>query len=522
MSRLSILVLLSALSAGAQTWPDFPIDLQQGIMAGEPTPTSVILQSRLTGSSPWQDPVLSGVVGARGQARFEIADNESFRDSRFTPWLKAESSRDFIVKHLVRDLTPGERYYYRLHYGPSRENVRISAVASFRTPAGEGAEAPFSIAVVTGMAYTKFHWTGSGGTDPETGRPQYPPYDGDDKELGYPGLRSILDAGADYFVATGDNVYYDTPRVGRAETLQQMRAKHQRQYSQPRFLDLFAQTGTYWIKDDHDYRFDDGDPYNLFNAWPGLLVPGGRPADYYDRINKYPLVSGSGDMPTHEMGVHVFREQLPVVDLEDPQAETYRTVRLSKSLQLWLVEGRDFRSANDRPDGPDKTIWGAEQKAWLKRTLLGSDAKYKILISATPMVGPDSNSKRDNHVNPRGFRHEGDEFFAWLQENNFDPGEFAIVCGDRHWQYHAIHPSGFEEFSTGALVDANAIPGIWPGDPKSSDPEGNIRHLHHNQEPTGGFVEIVFEPGDGDPSLLFRFRDEQGRELYQTYLGDPR
>ena len=43
--------------------------------------------------------------------------------------------------------------------------------------------------------------------------------------------------------------------------------------------------------------------------------------------------------------------------------QTYRTFRWGKDLQIWLVEGRDFRSPNNMPDGPDKTIWGAEQKA---------------------------------------------------------------------------------------------------------------------------------------------------------------
>ena len=520
MFRVPILLLALAAAAAPQA-PNFPVDLRQGIMAGEPGPTTVILQARLTSTSPYVDPAWSTVVGARGEARFEIADNLAFRGSRFTPWMASDPSWDFIVKTLVRDLTPGARYYYRLHYGPSRENVRLSAPATFRTLAGSAAEAPYSFAVVTGMNYTKFHWTGDG-EDPTSGAPRTPPYSGPDKALGFPGLQAIMDAGVDFFVATGDNVYYDTPRVGRAETLQQMRAKHQEQYSQPRFRSLFERAGTYWMKDDHDYRFDDGDPYNLFNAQPRLLVDERGSPDYYDRVNRHPWVSGSGDMPSHEMGVRMFREQLPVVDLEDSKAETYRTWRVSKSLQIWFLEGRDFRSPNDMPDGPSKTIWGAAQKAWLQRTLVGSDAEYKIIFSATPMVGPDSSSKRDNHVNPRGFRHEGDEFFAWLTKQKLDPAKLAIVCGDRHWQYHAIHPSGFEEFSTGALVDENAIPGIWPGDRGSSDPDGLIRHPHHNQEPTGGFLQIVFDPRDGRPQLLFRFHDEHGVTLYETVLGGAR
>ena len=41
------------------------------------------------------------------------------------------------------------------------------------------------------------------------------------------------------------------------------------------------------------------------------------------------------------------------------------------------------------PDGPDKTIWGREQLAWLKESILASDAAFRVLISPTPIVGPD-------------------------------------------------------------------------------------------------------------------------------------
>ena len=39
-------------------------------------------------------------------------------------------------------------------------------------------------------------------------------------------------------------------------------------------------------------------------------------------------------------------------------------------MQIWLVEGRDFRSPNTAPDGPEKTIWGKEQMEWFKELLL--------------------------------------------------------------------------------------------------------------------------------------------------------
>ncbi|RMG59984.1 MAG: alkaline phosphatase, partial [Bacteroidetes bacterium] len=191
-------------------------------------------------------------------------------------------------------------------------------------------------------------------------------------------------------------------------------------------------------------------------------------------------------------------------------------------LQLWFVEGRDFRSPNAMPDGPDKTIWGAEQLNWLKESLLASDATFKLLISPTPMIGPDDKRKTDNHTNLGGFRHEGDAFFAWLDENGFQDKGFYILCGDRHWQYHSIHPNGIEEFSCGALVDQNSRVGRKPGDPGSTDPEGLIRQPFTSPQAGGGFLLVELDPGPGGPSLSLRLMDIYGEERYAVTQRAPK
>ncbi len=84
-----------------------------------------------------------------------------------------------------------------------------------------------------------------------------------------------------------------------------------------------------------------------------------------------------------------------------------------------------------------------------------SDATFRLLISPTPLVGPDDAYKIDNHVNHNGFRHEGRAFFQWVVDNKLHENGFFTVCGDRHWQYHSADPLGVEEFSCGALCDEN-------------------------------------------------------------------
>ncbi len=135
-------------------------------------------------------------------------------------------------------------------------------------------------------------------------------------------------------------------------------------------------------------------------------------------------------------------------------------VPLGRDLQIWFTDGRDFRSANSLPDGPAKTIWGEEQKRWFKETVAASGARWKVLVSPTPLVGPDRPKKNDNHAN-EGFQHEGDELRSWLKAHV--PENFFVICGDRHWQYHSVHPAtGVQEFSAGPASDEHA--GGTPGE----------------------------------------------------------
>lgn len=449
----------------------------QGEMAGEPTADSVLLQSRLTAITGPELDAEGDVPGAVGVACFEWSESADFSGARRTPWTKAAPESDFVVRARLEGLEPGMRYHYRIVLGPDESNVRTGPARSFRTLPGSASEAPLSFAMGSCQNYAFFMNgpRGTGGGAPE-----------EDQRLGFPAYAALLARKPDFFIGTGDIVYYDHPTKTAAKTLPELRKKWHEQFRMPRLVEFFGATAAYWSKDDHDFRFNDAD-------------------------------RGGAKQPDTPTGIRLFREQLPIHPVGDDGSPNYRTHRVHRHLQLWFVEGRDYRSPNDMPDGPDKTLWGFEQRDWLQRTLKESDATWKVIVAPTPLVGPDRDSKRDNHTNTRGFRHEGESFLAWLAENGIDNA--MSFCGDRHWQYHSVHPTGFEEFSCGALNDENAIRGERPGGPKTTDPEGRIEQRFLYPEPTGGFLHVRLE---GKPATLrIAFVDDEGKVLHESARSAP-
>jgi alkaline phosphatase D len=467
----SILVLLCLISFVARA----AVFTGQGSMAGEVTATSALLQTRLTAIS---GPVLDAegdLPGAAGAVRFEYGLTADFRNALHTDWIEVSGGSDFIARAHLTNLHAGQVYYYRPVFGAERTGAQPGRAGRFATlPGGASAQAVTFI-VGSCMNYNKFmHGARGKASGPITATEE-------DKRLGFPAFAAMAELKPDFFVGTGDIVYYDNILHGPATTLPQLRECWHEQFRFPRLIEFFARTPTYWSKDDHDFRFDDSD--------------------------------NSGDrLPLPQTGIELFREQMPIHPAGDRTSPTYRTHRVSRDLQIWLTEGRDYRSPNKMPDSPEKSLWGRDQRDWLQRTLKASDATWKILISPTPLVGPDDASKTDNHVNLGGFRHEADAFFAWLGANRISG--FMTFCGDRHWQYHSIHPSGVEEFACGALNDENSREGVAPGSKKGTDPDARVRQPYTYPKPTGGFIHVRVGTGASEAAtLVIEHRDDTGKVM---------
>jgi alkaline phosphatase D len=248
-------------------------------------------------------------------------------------------------------------------------------------------------------------------------------------------------------------------------------------YSLPTLHSCLRVVPGYWQKDDHDLYTDDG--------WPGLDNPKMLPFNFHQ-------------------GQRIFREQTPSPPLDQP---LYRRFRWGADLEIFLPDSRDYRSANNAPDGPGKSIWGETQRRWLQDALRSSTARWKFLINPNPIVGPDHARKNDNHTNP-AFATEGLEFRRWLKENV--EGSVVLMNGDRHWQYHSIDPEfGVEEFGCGPASDEHAVP----------PSRGEDKRYHRFLRVKGGFVAVTVNPKDRDQPLVVEHCDVDGNVVNRRAFG---
>lgn len=392
------------------------------------------------------DALEGAAPGMAGKVR--IAYTATGQDQRqYSAWTPVDPARDYTAQLQLTDLHAATSYEIEVEAASQDSDTATATLTgSFRTAPAPEEDAAVRFAVITCTDY------------PDRDLPN-------DGFKIYPAITAL---DPDFVVHAGDILYYD--RLAKSQEL--ARWHWQAMYSLPTNVAFHRGVSTYFIKDDHDTWVND--------CWPTMQT------------------HFMGEF-TFEQGKQIFLEQVPMKE------KTYRTHRWGKHLQIWMVEGRDYRSANTMKDGPGKTIWGAEQMRWFKESVTASDATYKVLISPTPVVGPDRDRKNDNHANA-GFTHEGDAVREFIAAQ----GNMMVFCGDRHWQYASVHPkTGVREFSCGSGSNEHA--GGWPKDLKKEE--------HRYVNVVGGFLTASVQPKKAQPSLVLKFHDVDGNELHQESFG---
>ncbi|MEX2232482.1 MAG: alkaline phosphatase D family protein [Cyclobacteriaceae bacterium] len=384
------------------------------------------------------------VKGCSGVVRFRLINKKDEMDSG---WITTSEENDFTAKFLFGNLREDEKYKVEIEGRSSAKGPSRFASGKFKTTPPARQETPLNLVTSTCQYFWSF----------------------DDEQRGFKTYDSMRRLKPDIYIHTGDYIYYDKPGP-LAITVEKARHKWHAMDSWTSIRKLYEEVPVYMIKDDHDLLRDD--------VYPGMPAYG--QLSYSD-------------------GLKIWYENVPLDD------KPYRTIRWGKDIQIWMVEGREYRSPNNLEDSEVKSIWGSEQKKWFMEGVEASDATFKLLFTATPVVGPDRATKKDNHANAV-FRTEGN----WLRQYLSNQKNMYVVNGDRHWQYVSQDlKTGLWEFGSGPVSDYHA---------QGWDPD-DVRPEHRFLRLKGGFLNIRVDRKNHRPLISFSHRDVDGKVVHEEKFG---
>jgi len=385
------------------------------------------------------------VPGAPGAVRVRWWPEGQNALAQGTDWTNVDANADFTAQVAVSGLRPGTHYELVVESRAANGQDGASVEGKFMTPPESGDARPVRFVITT----------------------CHDDWRRDNEQNGFDAYAAITAWRPDFFVHTGDYVYLDKyyPFAVNAALA---RFKWNRTSAWPFVREFYRGASSYFIKDDHD-----------------ILKNDTAPGETYGDLN-------------FKSGLDIEYEQLPM-----PRDPPYRRVRWGRYLEIWLIEGREFRHKQDG----QRTLLGPEQKRWLLTTLAQSDATFKVVISGDAIVGPNVDYKKGekgDSLSDEAFKAEGAEIrnFLSAQKNVF------VVAGDRHWQYHSVDPqSGLNEFGCGPFCFGMA--------------EGFVNKvrrspMHRFLRIDGGFFFfLIVAAKDGQPTLILQHHDTPGAVVYE-------
>ncbi len=343
------------------------VKFAHGVAAGFPTDRAITLWTRLS------------ELQRTSRLTLEVATDKHFRHVVKRERVVAKRHSDFTVHERVSGLRPAEEYFYRFETSKSE-----SRVGRFRTLPPKNSKQPLKLAF----------------------------YSCQDYEAGYYNAHAALaKEDLDVCVFLGDYVYehmyYDGPsdRVDRSgpnkdgdvQTLPEYRQKYHLYQSDPDLQDLQAAHAFVSVWDDHE-------------------VEDNYAGDGADSKQKDPNFENDGKTPRRvtveqrrRNGYKAFFEAMPRIRMRGEEKNNiYGSVRLGGMAELFLTDQRQFRDpqpcddalAQPCPDDdtPGRTMLGAEQKAWFKRAVPASSAKWKLWGSEVMVMALDL--PKGQHANP--------------------------------------------------------------------------------------------------------------------------
>jgi alkaline phosphatase D len=378
---------------------------------------------------------------------------------------------DHTGKLRLSGLEPATRYRYRVSQGAA------SLEGEFVTAPEPDALAPVTLA-----------WSGDLGSPghcrPLTG--------------GYPIFRAMARVPVDFFLFVGDTIYGDLRCEGPdiapggnfvAKTLRHYQAKHFYNRADPAVQQYFRQTNVFAIWDDHEV------------------------------VNNF---SGPHE-PRMAAGRRAFLDYFPIMPPAEEPGRLYRRFRWGRLLEVFILDTRQYRSANRQLDGPGKTMLGRAQRRWLVDGVTTSPALWKVVVTSVSLAVPTgSKEQRDSWSNANvvgvpdehgtGFAVERDAILRELRVRGVT--NLIFLAADVHHaeliRHHPTPEWSFHEFIAGPLSARR-------GQPRPLDQALGSRTLFAVGE-TDNFGLIRIEPA----TLTVRILDATGRQLGIHTIGPGR
>jgi alkaline phosphatase D len=355
-------------------------------------------------------------------------------------------------------------------------------------------------------------------------------------EKGYAIFSAMRALAPDFFVANGDMIYADSicppknpdgqPNLvsdyldvsdksldwrDPAKTFEAFAGHWRYNRADRHFQDFLARTAIYTQWDDHEVINDFGSPWKEWPndpdrpGYPQLVSSGTRALFLYNPIRRHP---------------------------EEPQ-RIYRSFSWGADLDLFLVDARSYRSANDATDRPSnaKTALGKKQLEWLKKSLRESRATFKVISNDVPISLPTGSQPhlfgRDAFANGTtgdfsqrtGFESELVDFLTFLDRENID--NVVLLVTDVHFSMqlrYALDLDGDGDLLTFHELVAGPLAAVRTVTPFQLDPTFRPITLFA-QGDIFNFLFVRLERGaDGTPRLAAEIRDESGRILEGSRL----
>lgn len=295
----------------------------------------------------------------------EISETESFQHIVTVTGSHAQADNDYNCKATLTSLKPGTQYYYRCYMRDTETGARISDHVSGRFRTADNTAKTLS-----------FCWSG------DTAGQGYgidPAHDG------MKTYQTMLQYRPDFFVHCGDQIYADNPILSElkasdgsvwqnrhadyvdhvAQTTQDFRNRFYYNYFDTHFATFHRHIASYYLWDDHEVR----------NNW------------YPDEIIEDERYTTKKVTTLAQSARTAMVECNPLPDTARHQL--FQHVSRGPLLDVFFVDMRSYRTANRTPsqtrEDVQEHIFGAQQLAWLKTSLLDAKGVWKIIALDMPI-----------------------------------------------------------------------------------------------------------------------------------------